>query len=230
MKENQVEKAYRLISDMIFKYQLPPGAVVSDFTLSKTLLMSRTPVRQAIMMLLNHGYVVNSEKGFKVPEITLESIDELYDARCCLESAILRYSMKRGLDKSSIAMLRETIDKKVECYKSGNIIKALDYDIEFHLILVNLCHNQKLVHAYRNIEVQMMKLNVFSLANPNYDTPMVYAEICDTIEAGDIEGACAKLEASIESGRIQKKNAIEKFRSYGLHGIYNFIANSFSSS
>jgi DNA-binding GntR family transcriptional regulator len=230
MKENQVEKAYRLISDMIFKYQLPPGAFISDFTLSKSLEMSRTPVRQAIMMLLNHGLVITTEKGFKVPEITLDSIDELYDARFCLEPALLKFSMLRGIEESSIALLREKIKLEEECYKTEKLIEALDYDLEFHRVLSSLCHNDKLEHAYRNLEFLMIKLNVFSLASPNFDTPKVYSEICDAIEAGDAEDACAKLEASIESGRLQKKNVIEKFRRYGLQGIYNFISNSFKDS
>jgi len=227
MKENQVEKAYRIISDMIFTYQLPPGSFISDFTMSKTLEMSRTPVRQAIMMLLNRGLVITTEKGFKVPEITFESIDELYDARLCLELAILRFSMRRGIKKSSVALLREKVELEAEYCKSGNLIEALDCDLDFHRILNSLCRNQKIEDAYSNLEVQVKKLNVFSLASPNFDTPGIYFEICDAIEVGDCEAACTKLEASIESGRLQKKDAIEKFRSYGLQGIYNFIANSF---
>ena len=230
MKENQVEKAYHLTSDMIFKYQLPPGTSISDFTLSKTLGMGRTPVRQAIMMLLNHGLIVTAEKGLKVPEITIESIDELYDARVCLEPAILQLSMRQNIEKQSLDILREKIKLEEECNKANNLIGSLDYDLEFHSVLNSLCRNKTLEHAYQNIEVQMKKLNVFSLAFPNFDTPRVYSEICDAIEAGDIEIACATLTSSIESGRLQKKTAIEKFRSYGLQGIYNFIANIFNGA
>lgn len=230
MKENQVEKAYRLISDMIFTYQLPPSSCISDYTLSKTLEISRTPIRQAIMMLLNQGLIVTAEKGLKIPEITLVSIDELYDARICLETAILRFSMQRGIEKSSIALLREQIELELACIKSENLIDALRYDLEFHRVLNNLCRNQKLENAYSNLELQVKKLNVFSLASPNFETPKVYSELCNIIESGDIEEACKKLEASIESGRLQKKDVIKKFRSYGLQGIYNYIANSFKVS
>lgn len=230
MKENQVEKAYQLISDMIFKYQLPPGSFVSDYTLSKILGMSRTPVRQAIMLLLNDGLVLATGKGFKVPEITLESIDALYDARQCLECSILRFSLQKGIEPASLALLRKEVALEQQCNQDGNIIETLSHDLEFHRILNSLCRNQNLENAFNKLVPQMMMLNVFSLASPNLDTPRVYSEICDAIENGDTDAACSKLAASIESGRVQKKNAIKKFGSYGMEGIYNFIAHSFLAS
>lgn len=230
MDENQVEKACHQISDMIFRYQLPPGSRISDFSLSKTLGISRTPVRQAILILLNQGLVVSSEKGFKVPEITLESIDELYDARVCLEIAVLRFAMRKGVGRDALARLRKEVELEEKCNNSGNIIDGLGHDFEFHNILNSLCQNQRLEKAISNLKLQTRMLNVLSLASPNMDTPRVYFSICDAIEAGDTEDACAKLTASIESGRQQKKNAMANFGIFGLQGIYNFIANSFKVS
>ena len=230
MEENQVEKACHLISDMIFRYQLPPGSRVSDFSLSKTLGISRTPVRQAIMILLNQGLVISTEKGFKVPEITLESIDELYDARVCLEIAVLRFAMQKGVSKNSLKQLRKEVELEEKCNKSGNMIDALAHDFEFHNILDSLWRNQRLENALGNLKLQMRMLNVLSLASFNLDTPRIYFSICDAIEAGDTEDACAKLTASIESGRQQKKNAMANFGIYGIQGIYSFIANSFKGS
>lgn len=230
MKENQVEKAYQLISDMIYKYQLPPDSSVSDYTLSKILGMSRTPIREAILLLLNDGLVIATAKGFKVSEITLESIDALYDARLCLECSILRFSMRKGIDADSLALLREVIALEQQCNETGHIIEALDHDLEFHRILNSLCRNQNLESAFNKLLPQMKRLNVFSLASPNLDTPSVYTQICEAIEVNDNEAACTQLETSIESGRIQKKTAIKKFGSYGMEGIYNFIAHSFLTS
>jgi len=155
MKENQIEKAYRLIFDMIFKYQLPPKVLVSNFTLSKTLGMSRIP---------NH-----------------------YE----------------------------------------NIIEALDYNLEFHRVFSVLYHNQQLNYVNSFLEMLTKKRYIFSLALPNFDTPRIYSEICNAIEAGYSKNTCAKFEESFELEREQNKNAIEKFNIYGLQGIYNFIANNF---
>ena len=230
MEDTQVQKAYQLISDMIFRYQISPGMMVSDFALSKVLGISRTPIRQAIMMLLNSGLVVSAGKGYKVPEITLESIDDLYDARVCLEVAILRMSMAKGIDKADIARLRQIVELESKCNDSGDILSSLEHDLEFHKQLNSLSHNMRLESSFENLRLQMKMLNVFSLAAPNFSTPAVYSSILDSIAEGDVELATAKLANSIESGRRQKKTAIEKFGVYGLQGIYTFIAQSYSSA
>ena len=41
-----VDQAYEDIKNMICNFELIPGQIVSDFTLSKKLGMSRTPIRQ----------------------------------------------------------------------------------------------------------------------------------------------------------------------------------------
>lgn len=42
-----VDQAYEDIKNMICNFELIPGQIVSDFTLSKKMGMSRTPIRQA---------------------------------------------------------------------------------------------------------------------------------------------------------------------------------------
>lgn len=228
--ENQVEKAYRLISDMIFKYQLPPGASVSDFSLAKILGISRTPIRQAIMQLLSHGVIVATGNGYKVAEITIESIDDLYDARRCLESSILRLSMEKPLDKDIINQIRKEIEIEAKANAEERLFESLEHDLEFHRLLISLCKNNRLEEAFNHLHIQMKMMNVFSLAHPNYDTCKAYSSIVDAVEEGNTEKACKLLEDSIEAGRKQKKEAIEKFGIYGLQGLYRFIANSFQIS
>jgi len=230
MGRSQVDKAYQCISDMIFKYQISPGMSVSDYALSSLLGISRTPIRQAMMMLENNGLIVYTERSYKVPEITLKSIDDLYDARACLEVAILRVSMKKGIKPDEIAKLRQFVAAEDRCNTSGESLAGLEYDMDFHHYLNSLAKNDRLEASYENLHLQMKMLNVFSLANPNFNTPKVYYSIVEAIASGDVELACKRLEDSIEVGRKQKKSAIERFGSYGLQGIYTFIAQSYISA
>ena len=46
-----VDQAYEDIKNMICNFELIPGQIVSDFTLSKKMGMSRTPIRQALQKL-----------------------------------------------------------------------------------------------------------------------------------------------------------------------------------
>ena len=47
----QVKTAYDLLQKQILYYELEPGAMISDNQISKSLNMSRAPVREAMLLL-----------------------------------------------------------------------------------------------------------------------------------------------------------------------------------
>ncbi len=228
--EDLAQNAFSIIIEKIFSYQLPPGAPVSDFSLSKVLGMSRTPVRQAIMMLVNHGLVEKCDTGYRVAEITLESIDDLYDARQCIEVGILRMAMKKGISSQALESIRDLVNQEKLAFQEERHLDALSADLEFHRKLIGLCRNSRLERASYNLYLQMRMLNVFSLAQLYPGTMAAYNAICDAIEKNDVQTACDLLSESIEKGRIQKKKAVEQFGTEGLQGIYRFIASRFEKS
>ena len=82
MPDTLVGDAYRKMLDGIWAYRYAPGSSLSDFTLSKELGISRTPIREALFLLIDDGLVrKKGAGGFEVTEITKEEIEDLYDAR-----------------------------------------------------------------------------------------------------------------------------------------------------
>ena len=55
-----VDQAYEDIKNMICNFELIPGQIVSDFTLSKKMGMSRTPIRQALQKLEGDDLIVDA--------------------------------------------------------------------------------------------------------------------------------------------------------------------------
>ncbi len=227
---SQVQRSYDLISRMIFSYQLPPGAVVSDFALSRKFGISRTPIRSAIMMLVRDGIVEQQGNGFRVIKITKESIDSLYEARLCLEVGILSLAMKKGISAETINELRSIVMEEEEFLKEKKYIPALDKDIAFHEKLSSLSNNKSLERSYRRLSLQMRILTVFSLASPNDDAAKEYFQIVDFIESCDLDKAKALLEENIEQGHRQKIKAVGMFGMSGLEGMFNFISAYFKEN
>lgn len=58
-----VDQAYEDIKNMICNFELIPGQIVSDFTLSKKMGMSRTPIRQALQKLEGDDLIVDAGAG-----------------------------------------------------------------------------------------------------------------------------------------------------------------------
>ena len=219
-----VSKSYSIISDMIYTYELPPGATVSDFVLSKKIGISRTPIRQAILKLVADGIVVESENGFHVIGISEEFIHELYEARKCLEVAVVPILIAK---KTDLSPLRELCRKEDECLKSGRYIEALNNDIDYHNGLIEASGNKLLVKAYKVMYMRMKLINLLSLVSLNFKTPEMYLEILDNLENGNEEETCRLLGLQQDLGEKQKIASLKKFGGTGVNNLFNFISGCF---
>ena len=224
MKENLVEKAYEEIKNMIYKFQLPPGAKVSDFALSNQIGISRTPIRQAIMMLVSDGIVEASGSRFIVPAISIDRINAVYDARLAIEIGLLRLAIRNGIAEEDLKTLREKIDIVSKDYEASNVLEGIGHEIEMRYFLASLGNNTILYEAFKRVEKQSRVFSLFAVAFPIFLAPASYLNICNAIEAGNEIEAAMILEEFIEISRKQKINAIENFGENAFVKAYSHMS------
>ena len=76
-EETNSDYAYRLIRRNIMNLYLKPGAVLNEAELSDQLGMSRTPIREALILLKNEGLVdIMPQRGSRVSHISLSLVRE----------------------------------------------------------------------------------------------------------------------------------------------------------
>jgi DNA-binding GntR family transcriptional regulator len=81
----------------IFNGSLRPGERLQPVALSTRYSTSTTVIREALMLLAGERLVRSTTgKGFSVPEIILEELQDTVLMRCHLESMALRLSIQRG--------------------------------------------------------------------------------------------------------------------------------------
>ena len=100
IQNNLVLYSYNKIKEMIFTYKIAPGEVLSDYNLSGKLNISRTPIRQALLMLLSDGIVEKNNSSFNVVKLDRYFLDSLYEARLCLEPYIIKHNENIDLEKA----------------------------------------------------------------------------------------------------------------------------------
>src|ERR1700760_4294000 len=94
------------------------GERLNEVQLSKTLAVSRTPVRAALQALAGEGlldYAPN--RGFKVRDFPLDAIMDAYDIRASLEGLAARFAAERGLGPQERAIVERSLaagDKLLE--------------------------------------------------------------------------------------------------------------------
>lgn len=224
--KNLVETAYNMILDRIIKFSLSPGVAISDFTLSKELGISRTPVREAILKLVDDGLVERKVHGFQVADITSDEVIDLYDAREGTEIVMLRLSMQKGIDEEHLRHLRELNHSLADCIGRNDIIKALEYDNQIHGDLAGCSENHRLLSFYNRIAKQTMRMSVFSIAQGNQFAAEEHEQLFQAIESNDIEQACEALRLNISRAKEQHLHVLENSMREGWIGIAKFVYRS----
>src|SRR6202045_2451237 len=98
------------IREAILGGSIGAGERLNEVRLSKSLAVSRTPVRAALQALAGEGlldYAPN--RGFTVREFPLDAIVDAYDIRALLEGVAARFAAERGLSPDEKATIERSL-------------------------------------------------------------------------------------------------------------------------
>lgn len=222
-----VEEAYSIICKKICDFELYPGQELSDFTLSKELHMSRTPIRQALQQLEYNGLLRDAGigKSYKVSEITADEIHDLFDAREAIEANALRLLMERGIEEEQLQTLVRINAYMDEQNRKGNIPMQFDYDQKFHNQLVALCGNQRLIRFYESLRIQLKWMRVLSYLERSYQQKAYndHDVVLKEVETGNIDGAVQALIKHIRTSREDYCRLVEHRVSLDGYGMLRFM-------
>lgn len=91
------QDVYRQIRSAIFAGELRPGDRIQPGQLSSTFNASTTVVREALQLLVGERLVrSDAGKGFFVPEISAQEVEDVTKVRGVIDSMALRLSIERG--------------------------------------------------------------------------------------------------------------------------------------
>ncbi|TDD19713.1 GntR family transcriptional regulator [Nonomuraea diastatica] len=138
---------YQRVVSLVTAGELKPGQAVTEAELSRTLGVSRTPVREALLRLEAEGVLDSTPaRGFTVRPLRPAEAAEIYPILATLERLAVSTSPARALD---LAALR-TID--AELLAASDPAQRWRLDTAFHDTIVSACPNaslRTLIHALR---------------------------------------------------------------------------------
>ena len=131
--ENNRAYAYRILRKNIMNIQLQPGCQLSEADLSERLVMSRTPIHEALMMLKGEWLVdVLPQRGSIVSKISIQYINEGYAMRKMLEPALLR-SLSGHLNQEQLSELHGLLEQQDAAACVSHDVLG-DYFINLHTL------------------------------------------------------------------------------------------------
>ncbi len=209
-KSDSTKIAFNTIKDRINKFDLLPGDTVSDLTLSQELNMSRTPIREAIMMLVQFNLIEKDGHKYVVKHISKDDIKELLVIRVSLESLACKLICENGgLTKEMEETIVSIEDQYLSTLKAQNYIDNFKFDALFHNTIVSFANNSRLTEIMKNISIQSERLRWLSILTPirfeNAKTE--HSDILQYLKECNVEKACDKIEEHIDL-TIQNYNRI----------------------
>jgi DNA-binding GntR family transcriptional regulator len=95
-KQSSAEVAYTAIRKAILEGALRPGERIVEEGIAKSLRVSRTPVREALLKLERENLVDRGERGAVVRSFSANEIRDLMDLRCRIEAFAARLAAERA--------------------------------------------------------------------------------------------------------------------------------------
>jgi len=139
---------YRALHDRITSLELTPGTRLHETELAASLEVSRTPLREALRMLLADGLVHQLPTGgMVVSPLDPQEMRHLYEVRSVLEGVVARQACE-ALTDAAVAELERIVDQ---------MSRLVDYPDEM-LRLGNAFHARLLDLSGNRYAAQMLQL------------------------------------------------------------------------
>ena len=184
------DRAYHAIRDMIVTLELPPGAVVDEAKLMERLGVGRTPIREAVRMLVQGKLVeVFPRRGVFVTRVDIGDLASLSEAREVLEGHAARLAAERATkdDRRELEALIGECGRKSSLDRRG----LIDLDRRIHRHVYRCMHNRFLEATLDEYYVLALRIWFLALERVERLDEAVreHRELLSAIREGDSERA-----------------------------------------
>ncbi|NRG18995.1 GntR family transcriptional regulator [Rhizobiales bacterium] len=189
---SQTQRATRMLREMIITNKLLPGSSHLETELAEMLGMSRTPVREAAIVLEGQGLVeVKPRRGVRILPLSPADMEEIYSILTELESLAAHDVAKNGADEEDLARLRALIQEMETALADDDRHRWAEADERFHHKLVSLAGNRRLqtIVATYSDQVHRARLLTLHMRPTPHRSNEDHRALVEAIAAGDAERA-----------------------------------------
>jgi DNA-binding GntR family transcriptional regulator len=148
-------------------YDHPEEIRLDERRLSQDLGVSRTPIREAMTVLEQEGFVrTRPRRGIYVVKKTKREIVEIITVMAALESMAARLAAERATD-AEIAELRRLMDAFTDGRNSDRLDDYSDANIAFHQAIIRISGCALLAEMTENLFIHMRAIRKITIHQDN---------------------------------------------------------------
>lgn len=195
------EAVYLRIVELISSGRYTPGAALTEAGLSRSLQVSRTPVREALLRLQAEGVLQSTlARGFTVRPLARRDAADLYPVLANLEAFAVRAITT--VDKATADTLHTTLRELENC---ADPVRRWQLDSTWHSTLVAAAGNGQLLGLVTQLRTNLSRYELTYMREVRSRTEInrQHREILNATTSDDVHRAAELLEAHwLDSMRV----------------------------
>jgi DNA-binding GntR family transcriptional regulator len=217
--KSNTQQALSVLKELIVDNRLASGSNHLESELAEMLGMSRTPVREATLILEAQGLIeVKPRHGIRILSLSPKDMSEIYDILTELESLSAELAANMEYSEADFLVAENAIEKMDKALAEDDLESWAVADELFHSELVRLGNNGRIANIFTMYSDQVRRARKLTLnlrpkpTKSNDDHRNVLKAIRD--------GKAGEARILHRAHRIQaKKVLIELLEQYGFHNV-----------
>jgi DNA-binding GntR family transcriptional regulator len=157
------EKAFNQIQRWIIDGTLEPGEKLYDGEISEALGVSRTPVREALLLLQTQGFIeMHAGRETKVTTISKHDVIKIYPPLASLQ-ALAAEETAKTITNDQIEKLKEINRQYEAAIASDQPFQSMELDEQFHDFIIEIADNPYVSHFSSTLQLHIRRLKYLFL-------------------------------------------------------------------
>ncbi|MEW9671570.1 GntR family transcriptional regulator [Ammoniphilus sp. 3BR4] len=216
------EVAYKAIRDEIISLRFEPGQMIYENELAASLGVSRTPIREAFLMLLKDELIeILPQRGARVAYISSKKVEEARFVRESLEKSAFRAVARNwNENEERYKKLRiETMQLLEDQHKAaakGESIEFLHLDEAFHHLILEQIENHTLLSVISQMRGHLNRMRYLELKEAHEMTKLIeqHTSIFHSITSNDEQKTEMLLSHHLQQLKDELPRIIQKYSHY----------------
>jgi DNA-binding GntR family transcriptional regulator len=138
-----METVYQEVLGRLQRGQIGTEDRILDYEIAAEFDCTRMPVRQALLRLVNEGYLIGTTRGFVLPVLTAQDVREIFDVRRMIEPRAAAYAAE-ALSDEQLGALAAACRKCRRAVAKKDLAALSDANMTFRSIWLDGITNVRL--------------------------------------------------------------------------------------
>lgn len=200
------ERAYDFVKNSVLTDPASQGQFISEQEVAARIGVSRTPIREALLMLSAEGLVqLVPNRGAYIAPLTGKELRELVELRGLLE----RFVAEKTIGNSTVPLdgMRALLEQQGQLEGPDDAEEFIGCDAAFHQLLIDAAGSELLSRTYQGLRARQVRAGLVALFHePSRQSAVLteHAAILDALAGRDVARTVAAIDEHLEATlRIQ---------------------------